>query len=705
MAATSKSEKYAAAAGVALLAVTVFLIAGPFIPQVVDLLRMPYVDPPAAILIAGFASCWLLSPRLSAWAGPRTALFARHAHTVMIFGFGAVLAWVSIHKHLSINSHPDLGIFDNVLWNTIHGRVLYSSVLQRNFLGEHVAPVLLLLVPIYRIFPSPCTLLAVQAMALAIAAFPVFWIGAEKLGRRPAYVLLVAYFVNRAILGAAFFDFHEIALAVPLLSFALYYSEHRRDAAFLIALFAALLCKEEVALIVGAFGVYLWMRRGWGRLPLVLMAVGILVFLIDYQIVLPMFRGRPAPYVDRYSYLGDTIPAIVHTMLRHPVFVIQHVLEPAKLTYLLQLFGSVAFLPLLSPIYLVPVAPTLVRIVMSGLPPEYSMDFHYSAELIPFVFFSAVFGARRLSVLLGENMRRPSSAISRMLEHLAAWLPVERLRVDRSFFVNALVIAVFVASGLLGGNPLRYATRPAPMTDARAIAALAQRVPADARVAADDTLVPHFSRRSAITILPINNDADYVLMDFAGDRYEYPLGREEHRRELLRLTLEDGYRVAWSQGGLMLLAKAAGSQDPAAQKELQDVLLDFPRDALQSSHSKRGSRFGRTIFTMPHIFPPGEYRLRVVLRVPPGSRTSANIAACVFGQSEHHKPKILAQRTIALDDGANNDRSFDLSFMNPDWNLLQFRVLYPSLHSLTVESIALEPSGGADDLLAQLENY
>src|SRR5262249_41626758 len=161
----------------------------------------------------------------------------------------------------------------------------------------------------------------------------------------------------------AFFDFHEIAFAVPLLAFALYYCEHQRDALFVATLAAAMLCKEEVALVAAAFGAYIWIRRGRSPLALSLIAIGLLVFLVDYNVILPYFRGRPGPYADRYSYLGGSIPGMLWNLARHPVYVIVHIFTPAKIGYLCILFGSVAFLPLLSPVQLIPILPTFVRIL------------------------------------------------------------------------------------------------------------------------------------------------------------------------------------------------------------------------------------------------------------------------------------------------------------------------------------------------------
>lgn len=688
-------ETLALAASLLLLA---FFTVGPFIPWIVDTFRMPYVDPPVSILLAGYLSYRLLQPRLKhlTWfeSSDRPAL-------LLIMSYALLLSWLSIRKHLNVNSHTDLGIFDNVLWNTIHGRFLYSSVLERNFLGEHVAPIMVLLVPLYAIFPNASTLLVVQSFALAIAALPLFWIARERLGNGAAYLLLIGYFVNRAILGAAFFDFHEIALAVPLLSFSLYFCQRREDKLFLLCLGLAVLCKEEVALVASGFGLYVWIRGRQRRLATMLIIVGLILFLVDYQIVLPFFRGRPGPYADRYAYLGSTVGTIVRTVMLHPIYTAEHVFTPPKISYLLILFGSVLYLPVLSPLQLVPIAPTLARITLSGLGPESSLDFHYSAQLIPFLSVSAVFGAEKLALLLadsGQSHRWLRRGVLHILRRIALDVPQA-----------AVPAGVLLIVGLLGGNPLKYATNPAPLGDVAEIGALKTSISPKASIAADETLLSHFTRRGAITILPIVNDADYVLMDFAGDRYEYPLSREEHRRELLELTQEGKYKIVSDYGGVLVLEKRGLDHDSVESgTQAGQVLLTFPPDAFHTGSCRTcGTSFHRVTSTLPHLYPPGRYI--VTFRFAAGSKARRSKTAAfdvrVLDRSRNTSVVNLAQVLVPLTNAAKVFQWVDLSFFNPEWNTLEFRALYPARGDLTVLSLEIARAPAGLPLLDLLAGY
>ncbi|MDI6751240.1 MAG: DUF2079 domain-containing protein [bacterium] len=64
--------------------------------------------------------------------------------------------YIAVYSYLSIiqynglfTGHFDLAIFDQAIWNTIHGRILDTTMLDYNFLGAHMSPILILLAPFY----------------------------------------------------------------------------------------------------------------------------------------------------------------------------------------------------------------------------------------------------------------------------------------------------------------------------------------------------------------------------------------------------------------------------------------------------------------------------------------------------------------------------------------------------------------------------
>src|SRR5207253_752685 len=98
-----------------------------------------------------------------------------------------VYSTLSVLRHESYHSFGfDLGLFDQVFWNTTQGRLLESTMSQaipvpHSLLGDHFSPVFLLFVPLYLVFPHPETLLVIQTLALALGAWPVYLLARLKL--------------------------------------------------------------------------------------------------------------------------------------------------------------------------------------------------------------------------------------------------------------------------------------------------------------------------------------------------------------------------------------------------------------------------------------------------------------------------------------------------------------------------------------------
>ncbi len=87
-----------------------------------------------------------------------------------IVAAAAMLAGYSIARHNAFNSKTyDLGLHAQVWWNTSQGRLFAGSVEVDNYLGDHVSPIILLLAPLYRLWPDARLLLALQALPLASA--------------------------------------------------------------------------------------------------------------------------------------------------------------------------------------------------------------------------------------------------------------------------------------------------------------------------------------------------------------------------------------------------------------------------------------------------------------------------------------------------------------------------------------------------------
>ncbi|GAA2475726.1 DUF2079 domain-containing protein [Streptomyces longisporus] len=221
----------------------------------------------------------------------------RHDPYLLATALFAAYAILSIlrYEHLATRSW-DLGIFEQAVRAYAHLRAPVVDLKGPGFniLGDHFSPVLALLAPVYRLFPSPVTLLIAQAALFALSAVPVTRAAAGLLGRPRGLVLGVAYGLSWGLQRAVDFDFHEICFAVPLIAFSLEALLARRWRPALLRALPLLLVKEDLGLTVAAIALVVALRcrrspRALGY-ALTVAVLGIAATLVTLTLVIPSFN-------------------------------------------------------------------------------------------------------------------------------------------------------------------------------------------------------------------------------------------------------------------------------------------------------------------------------------------------------------------------------------------------------------------------------
>ncbi len=300
----------------------------------------------------------------------------------------------------------DLGNMDQVLWNTIHGRLFQFTNQAIDWYGPptrlavHFEPIILLLSLLYVFHADPRILLVFQTLALVSGALPVFLLTRKYLPELPilAALMATAYLLSPALLGLNIFDFHPLALATPLLLYAVLALTYKRYVWFLVACVLAAACKEDVPLTIALFGILVIWKYKLPRLGIVLIVGGTLWSLLAFKVIIPHFYpgAQANNFWYRYEALGSSPGAAIVNALTHPWLLFTTFITLNRLYYLAGLVRSVGFLPLLAPEWLLPAIPALAENLLSTDPNLFSGVFHYNAAIIPFVMLAAIHGTRRL---------------------------------------------------------------------------------------------------------------------------------------------------------------------------------------------------------------------------------------------------------------------------------------------------------------------
>jgi len=472
----------------------------------------------------------------------------------------AAFSALSILKHHNLHSHAfDLGVFEQVVWNTAHGH-WFRYTLQvgigsgtTQYLGIHFEPILLPIALIFLVIPRPEVLLLLQTFALAAAGFLIFSI-ARRWGANPVTALLfqALFYLQPAVQGPNLFDFHSLVLAPPFLLAALMGIETRRSRLFVVGALLALLCREQVALSVAALGIYAFIRtrRKW---TLLIVAFSLFWLALTVGVLIPAFDpgGVSSHFRAKFGYLGDTPWAVVRTLFLSPRTLAGILATPDRLAYIRDMaLCSGLFLPLLSPGLLLIALSEIVVNVFSQSPVQRFLTYQYSATAAAFLVLasarSAVWAERRFS---GDRVH------SRHLGWLAGLAGTAAVSMSILFQVSR-----YGTLYPFGRDPQGHDLRGVYRSDERTKIAhrLMSEIPADASVSAQSELVPHLSNRSRIYVFPVTEDAQYILLDQQGETFPADLLGVPYPKAVQQLRDDPRYELLREESGFLLFRSKTG---------------------------------------------------------------------------------------------------------------------------------------------------
>ncbi|HEX8076613.1 MAG TPA: DUF2079 domain-containing protein [Chthoniobacterales bacterium] len=307
----------------------------------------------------------------------------------------------------------DLAYYVQALWQFIHGR-FDVSLLGAPLLGNHVEPIVFLMVPFFFVCRHPMILVVLQNVALAAMAPMAFGI-ARRLGLSAwqSIVLAAAILVTPATGYIALHEFHPEALAAPCLMFVIWARLRSSRALHWVGLCALLACKENMALLIAAYcAVYLLVERrrpgaelrAWYMWPL---ALAIIWFVLCAKVITPALNSGAIDYLALYDRLGASPGDIVLKSFTEPhrfIHALGQSLQHGNLLWAL-LFPFLG-LSLLRPRWLIIATPILFQHLLSWRSSEWQIYFHYAAPLVPLFWIAMAEGVAGLR----QSSRLPPTA-------------------------------------------------------------------------------------------------------------------------------------------------------------------------------------------------------------------------------------------------------------------------------------------------------
>lgn len=479
-----------------------------------------------------------------------------------VFLYAVTFAYLTIVRYQAFEARAlDLGNLNQAIWNTAHGnwyRLTNQQPDVTNRLSLHVEPILLLIAPLYRLFPQVETLLLLQAIIVACGALPLFALARHyQLSAWFGLLFGVAFLLNPSIQAANWLEFHPATLAPTFLLAAFYFLVSRRTGWFALFAILAASCKEEIGLLVFMLGLYalvILRQRKVGAFTMVLALAWSLIAVLGIQ---GYFAGGNIHW-GRYGYLGDTITAKLTNLVLRPDLVIFQLQQAGALRYVFELLLPVGFTALLGPEVLLLALPSLAINLLADFAPMHEVTtLIYAAPLVPFVMAGSVVGIQRTIAwaqrrTVSEPDSRPAASRRRR--------PFNSPARPLSWVLATLVLSgAVVSQQLYGYLPGSGHYLPLQITDHhRRAADIIAQIPADAVVSAQDRLNPHVSGRKTVYIFPRVDDADTVLLDVSGSAWpQHPNDLKANVAELLA----HGFGIAAAEDGYLLLSKHATTQN------------------------------------------------------------------------------------------------------------------------------------------------
>jgi uncharacterized protein (TIRG00374 family) len=447
------------------------------------------------------------------------AVLATAAVAALWAGYGYFFSRLALTNHRATNTRTiDLGYYDNIFWQSIHGHPLACSFIKAGYHGSaHFDPILVLLSPLYLVYPRAEFLLVFQSVWLGAGVVPVYLIARARLGSRLSGVALATmYALYPALHGANMYEFHSLTLISPVVLWLLHFLESGRLRAYWLLLPVALLVREDVSILMCFVGLYaiLARRPRWTRLGWVTILVSVAYFGVVkrfFMTSVDILNSGKESYSFAYYYEDlipnhNGVPGLLISLATNPVFILKTMLAELKILYVLTLFVPLCFLPLFARPGRVMLAWGIIFCLLASRGAVFSPHFQYSSTLIPIAFAMTPAALRQIE----------DGALVR-------WVGLDGGRVRRALLSAAFVASLLVSwkfGGILENTTFRGGFVPVTrsLTDKERetytwIREQVDKIPPGASVALTNRTGAHAANRREAFFYPEHSDVGWVFID------------------------------------------------------------------------------------------------------------------------------------------------------------------------------------------------
>lgn len=289
----------------------------------------------------------------------------------------------------------DMGIFLNSFYNTLNeGKFLYTTLWQGIRFQNHFSPILLLILPIYKVLPRVETLLILQSFVLALGALPIYMIVKKEISSNVGVIFAFLYLIYPALHGINRYDFHEVAFAPLFILCTFYFYREKNYALATIFTVLALISREDVAMAIVPMAMFwLWEAKDrWSRKDSdTVFCCSTIILSLMWFFVATRFVIDLNP--DGYFFVKQY----------KPIFILVDI--NLKLIFMIAMLGPLLFTSLFNKYILVSI-PIFARNLFTNMATRYQLDNQHTALLIPILFISSIYFVKHISENYDDSKKK-----------------------------------------------------------------------------------------------------------------------------------------------------------------------------------------------------------------------------------------------------------------------------------------------------------
>jgi uncharacterized membrane protein len=325
-----------------------------------------------------------------------------------VLGIGVTalaMLWYFLHfGHLTTDIHNgygdsafDVGLYDQGVWLLSRFHAPFVTMMGRDLFGDHTQFSLLALVPLYWIHSGADTLYYVQALMMCLGAVPVYMLVMRRMNNPLfATVLAVCFLLHPALAQTNLENYHPDSFLIPIMGFLLYAAIENKPRMLITFSVLALLCKEDVVLILLPVLIWYAWRKNW-KLGLTLAAGSVFAAFFMTYVVMRSFIGVPTlntwriPTFDECKNgcagLVGQVGALVHHTVKKPADVVKYVIKGdspnGRPFYVWQMIAPTGLMFLIAPELALTTILVLGMNVISTFGYQHQIAYHYSMVILP----------------------------------------------------------------------------------------------------------------------------------------------------------------------------------------------------------------------------------------------------------------------------------------------------------------------------------